>query len=350
MLCFDLWVDASAPALQTLNLLGTLGYMVAPALASPFLGSKMTSGDASTDNTSLIYNDTELIQSCHSDANGTNTFCKVEINYNNSISSSPSSIRPLFYPYMISAFITLLASVSLLVSVLHMRSRNESTQDTNNKQEDEEKTEDSTKTSVIFHRTISVLFFVFNIFYGGIEVGYAGLLTTFAVKKLHWTEQQGNNAVILLQLTNCIGTAIAIFISQRIHPRTILIASIFLVDASLIVLCLFVQSEPMIVWTCTAFLGLGYATVMPCSYSWVEKLISVDGTFSSAYWSGFFVGFMAVPATMGYMFNIIPMSMPYISLLCAGCMTILFIVILIYAYVKRKEMVNNADQPSNLKI
>ena len=145
-------------------------------------------------------------------------------------------------------------------------------------------------------------------------------------------------------ITSIPGTLAAIFVSNRIHPRNILLASVILVNIALLALCLYATSHHLVLWICTGFLGLGYATIMPCSYSWVQGVMEVDGRFSSWYWSGFFVGFMAVPATMGYIFEYhTPMGMPYVGCLCAICMSVMLLIILLFAFVYNSRAAVNHD-------
>ena len=110
-----------------------------------------------------------------------------------------------FYPYTISAIVTVLAGVLLLIGVFG-RMRFSCCKTVFVKYTPEDDSSDNQSATLVRFRTIiSILFFIFNVFYAGIEVGYAGLLTTFAVKYLGWPEKHGNNATILLQLSNCIG-------------------------------------------------------------------------------------------------------------------------------------------------
>jgi len=49
----------------------------------------------------------------------------------------------------------------------------------------------TTQTVVALRVKVALLFFVFNFFYAGIEVGYAGLVMTYAVTYLHWSKDDG---------------------------------------------------------------------------------------------------------------------------------------------------------------
>ena len=170
---------------------------------------------------------------------------------------------------------------------------------------------------------------MFNIFYGGIEVGYAGLLMTFAVKYLGWTKSQGTDVTVVLQGSNAVITAIAVVMAKYVKPSHMLAASIAMVTTSMLFLSIFATKFPVCLWFCTAGLGVGYATIMPSSYTWVNSFMTVSGGFSSAYWSGFFTGFMTIPALSGYLFQKVhPMCMPYVTLSCGIGMLGMFLIII----------------------
>ena len=57
--------------------------------------------------------------------------------------------------------------------------------------EDDVITTTATPKLVTFRIKIALLFFAFNFFYGGIEVGYAGLVMTYVVTYLDWSKDDG---------------------------------------------------------------------------------------------------------------------------------------------------------------
>jgi len=44
---------------------------------------------------------------------------------------------------------------------------------------------------VTFRVKVALLYFAFNFFYAGVEVGFAGLVMSFAVTHLHWSKDDG---------------------------------------------------------------------------------------------------------------------------------------------------------------
>ena len=87
---------------------------------------------------------------------------------------------------------------------------------------------------------------------------------------------------------------------------------------SAILLSVLVQAYPVCLWPCTALLGAGYGTVIPSSLLWIGSFMELNGRFSSAFWTGYAVGYMAIPILMGYLFNDVhPMWFVYVTLACA---------------------------------
>jgi len=98
---------------------------------------------------------------------------------------------------------------------------------------------------------------------------------------------------------------------------------------SLLLLVLLAERFQWMIWLSTALLGAGYATIMPSTFTWANSFLEVTGKFSSFYWGGFFVGFMAVPALTGYLLNEIhAMWFAYSMLLCSIAMAITFSILL----------------------
>ena len=83
----------------------------------------------------------------------------------------------------------------------------------------------TTQTVVALRVKVALLFFVFNFFYAGIEVGYAGLVMTYAVTYLHWSKDDGTTLVFLLQASNALVTALSVYLSKYVQPQVSLVIS-----------------------------------------------------------------------------------------------------------------------------
>ena len=297
--------------------MATIGYTLAPLLCKPFISSAGADGHLET-NTSVIPLQPMINESFESADN----YHVV----NTSISGPREDNSKIQYAYMTVAIYDLVIGILLMVLFVKdgCKMRGSKTEDN-----PENPTSDEKENSRAFEVKICILFFVFNIFYGGIEVGYAGLLMTFAVKYLGWTKSQGTDVTAVLQGSNAVITAVAVVMAKYVKPKHMLAASIAMVTTSMLFLSIFATKFPVCLWFCTAGLGVGYATIMPTSYTWVNSFMTVSGGFSSAYWSGFFTGFMTIPALSGYLFQKVhPMCMPYVTLSCGIGMLGMFLIII----------------------
>ena len=322
LICISIWKTEAGPSLQSLNLMATIGYTLAPLLCKPFVSSDITDGHMEY-NSSVIshYTTMNLSSALGSLPGGINT-SDTQIQQAGPVTEDTSKIQ---HAYLIVAIYDLFIGTLLMLLFVNdgCKPRCVETGD-----KEEKSTAAEKKSTKAFEFKISVLFFMFNIFYGGIEVGYAGLLMTFAVKQLGWIKSQGTDVTAVLQGSNAVITAIAVVMARYIKPNHMLAVSITMVTTSVLFLSIFATKFPVCLWFCTAGLGIGYATIMPSSYTWVNDFMTISGGFSSAYWSGFFTGFMAIPALSGYLFqNVHPMCMPYVTLCCGIGMLCMFLII-----------------------
>ena len=67
--------------------------------------------------------------------------------------------------------------------------------------------------------TLTLFFFLLNIFLGGIAIGYAALVTTFAVKYLDWSEDDGNSVNFVFHVSNVAANGVAAVLSRWIQPQ-----------------------------------------------------------------------------------------------------------------------------------
>ena len=306
--------------------MATIGYTISPLLCKPFLAPPQEDNNLNR-NSSLSAQMNISFQNI-SENKPSGPMYKFVSNNLTVVTEEHMSVNEpgtnIQYAYLIVAIYDLL--IACFTFVLFIKDGGKVKLPKDEKDSKEENLEQ--KSTEKFVITICILFFFFNVFYGGIEVGYAGLLMTFAVKHLGWSKADGTNVTAVLQASNAIVTALAIFISKWVRAPVMLAWSIGIVTVAMLVLSLAAEYSSAVLWVCTACLGVGYATIMPCSYTWVNDVMEVTGKFSSAYWAGFFTGFMLVPAITGQLFYLVhPMWLPYATLICSVGMSIMFTII-----------------------
>ncbi|ELT89144.1 hypothetical protein CAPTEDRAFT_194483 [Capitella teleta] len=298
LLCVQIWNDQAGPYLQLLNLVGVLGFFAAPLVVSPFITSN------------------------HDNNNGTNS------SNTNVIETKVSTA------YLLVSSYSLVTAIFVMIAFFASKMRNEAL---DTKRENETVEEPSRGFTI----KASCLLFTFNILYGGIEVGFPGTVMPFAVEFMHWEKQHATHLITVLQGSNALVTILAIFFSKVVKPEIILMCDVAIVTGSMILLVASVQIHPSMLWVGTALLGIGCATVMPCTFAWATSFMNVSGSFSAVYWCGYFTGFMVIPALTEYLAKLLmhDMMFVYVMTSCAVgmCIILAFLLWIVWRHRKTPE-------------
>ena len=75
---------------------------------------------------------------------------------------------------------------------------------------------------------VLVLNFFLNFFYGGIEIGYCGLVMTFAVDFLHWSKEDGTTVTALIEASSAVATLTAAFLFRCVKPQVSLLLQLII--------------------------------------------------------------------------------------------------------------------------
>ena len=67
--------------------------------------------------------------------------------------------------------------------------------------------------------TVTLLVSIFNVFFGGMEVGYAGLLSTFAFKYLGWNRKDATDVTVTVQAAAVAASVFATVTSRCVRPQ-----------------------------------------------------------------------------------------------------------------------------------
>ena len=317
----SIWKEKSAPVLQAHNLVSIVGFLIGPLLCQPFLE------DSETDVTTLYPTsaDTQIAVVADNFMSHNNTIPAATDDY---IIVRESRIKYVFW---------IVSSVGLILSAAMFAYY--MIDECNIKHAKQEEEGDAEVKSTSYVVKMALLFFFFNIFLAGIEIGFPAMLTTFAVEYLHWSKSHGAYVTSVTYGGNVLMTLTAVILARYLRPNVILMGGLVMLNLSMFVFVLVIQIEPLILWACAAGVGLGVATLMPASYAWLNDMINLSGKLSSVYWCGYFVGVMSIPALVGFCFNQVhAMYFPY---LMTGCSIIMMILFLSAVLVHRKHTIGS---------
>jgi len=147
------------------------------------------------------------------------------------------------------------------------------------------------------------------ILYVGAEVSYGNWIYTYAVKLGLYNEITANSLNSAFWGFFTVGRLLAIWISTRLRPLTILYVDFAGCILSMGLLILFRDSATFL-WIGSILLGISFASIFPTFITLSEERMHVTGTITGWFLVGGSIGGMIVPVLIGQAFDIIgPTSM-----------------------------------------
>jgi len=115
---------------------------------------------------------------------------------------------------------------------------------------------------------MSLLFAIFLLAFGNVEVTYGSLILPYCVRHLKMTEKMGNRVAFSYWLSMAASRLTLVFVGGKVVPERLLTASVVVATASMAaatVLAGYPTAGSWSAWPCSVLLGLGGATVFPGS-------------------------------------------------------------------------------------
>jgi len=206
LICVNMWGQRSAFVLQLLNLTCVLGFMTSPLLVKPFLQTAAAAAADYNGHNSSRVNWSQVAAHCsiHNSTANSTTSCDVTITSHDAV----THVFDIVAVYSLLVGLLMLAifikdyhaqrrDIRLSCGIIQMSTAPEAddrlypTPDNNTSHSEYVLTTTTAHKVVTFRVKIALLFFAFNFFYGGIEVGYAGLVMTYVVTYLNWSKDDG---------------------------------------------------------------------------------------------------------------------------------------------------------------
>ena len=198
-----------------------------------------------------------------------------------------------------------------------------------------------------FRVQILILLFIFYFLYVGMEVTYGNLIMSFAVEYLGWSKARGTVLTSVFWGSFAAGRGMAIFLSKCLTPAIMLIGDLVLTNLSLIGLVMALDSNHIMLWFCTATLGVSMASIFPSGISWAETYMQLTGKSTAVLVVGSALGEMSLPALTGFLFQLkSPMFLMYVMLAGAIMCIVVYIIMQNLASNKgeRYQRVSTASQ------
>ena len=147
--------------------------------------------------------------------------------------------------------------------------------------------------------TLMVLCFIL---YVGAEVGYGNWIYAYAVRLGLYTEITANSLNSAFWGFFTLGRLLAIWISTRLRPLTILYLDFAGCILSIGLILLFRDSSTLL-WIGSVLLGVSFASIFPTFITLSEERMHVTGTVTGWFLVGGSIGGMIVPVLIGQTFD-----------------------------------------------
>src|SRR5262245_14095088 len=149
--------------------------------------------------------------------------------------------------------------------------------------------------------SILLLLFLFCLLYVGLELGFAGWITTYG-EEIGFTELAATWLTTVFWLGLTLGRVLASAIAHRVHPQTILYTACAASVAAALVMIAGSENTAA-VWTAAALMGLAAAPQFPGMVTLAERRIHMSGSATSWFVGGAGAGGLVFPFVIGRFFG-----------------------------------------------
>jgi MFS family permease len=330
----EIWGAKAGPFLQQLNFVSVTGFTIAPLLVKPFLHEVPIQDDSLCANDVISQNNigSDSIHLLNSTGNSLAAY--------NTTSVVDESSYIIYITYLLVGIYGLVIAFIFVIIIAVDKKRNAYKKNIKLNGNDAEVAMPENKPNHGFSQaqlyTMYFLYFWMILFYGGIEVAFPGQVTRFVNKHLCWPKSTGASLASVVMGCNATFTFIGILLSVIIPPLILIWIDVLCLCGSIVLLCLFIESYPWMIWLCSALVGISSATIMPSAYTLANDLFQITWLFNSAFWCGFFSGFMISNLTGYLMITLGNMWFCYTLLICS-VLVIFFFLALTLCTLKNQE-------------
>ena len=221
MVLLKVWGAENGPWMQALHCIFGGGALIGPLLAIPFLGSQAgvesssppLYSTSSPENASIIYQEASGLLSVLSNV----TMETVTANYSHAVNNQTETITTEYeskvhWAYLILGLMLMGSAVLLFLVTIFCSDIKLQCHNKQKKSPDSEAKKDvpEQKDEKVFRFKLTALVFFFYLFYCILEMNYGNYLTTYVVKDLGWTEQEGARLTSGYWATFTLGRALGI--------------------------------------------------------------------------------------------------------------------------------------------
>lgn len=333
ILCLDLWKGHANgdPYLHSIHFAFAFGAFIAPIIAEPFLCNKEVIIERENSIDMLSIEESPKI-------NGS-----IE---NSECFENQYSISGMHILYPIIGFLSLLSSFGYLAyaikSLLDQKraklaniSSTEEKELSSTRQTDLKGTNSDGKNQKLYKRLLIMNLLAFLFVYVGLEIMFGTYISTFVVEsELHLSRQEAAMVNAAFWGSFAVMRFASIFIAFRINSLYQLMLSFALCGIGITALVIAAEQSVYVVYTCSAVMGTGMASIWACGILWLKQHINVTNRIGSLIIVAGSLGGNSFLIMMGQFISGFPMLLMYIEM----CLVFLCIFIFIGGYFVAKRI------------
>lgn len=346
------WKHRAGPYMQAIHSLFSVGAIISPFVADPFLAEKISTshgfnGTCVEDGYSLhniTLNETENIPLA---VGYNNSNCSFDIGSNKDL-YGPTRI---YIPFLTATFVCLLASSTyFVVYFIYGNVYNKSLVSSNSTRSVNQKSHFLNKKLKV---TFTLLLSITLTFYMITERCFIGFLMTFLTTELKWSKTEGSTASSIFWIAFAAGRLSGIAIVKYINISLVLVIffSILTTGATLFLIGVIVNIK-VLVWISIGVVGYGMSIIFASVFSWLsENVRRLTGKMASVLFICLSLGTMGAPVLLGYLMdNLTFMWFIYLVLILVCVVFVIYICILIvYKILERRHRVISKHENIQLK-
>ena len=323
-----MWTENTGFYMQLLHFCLSLGAMISPLVAQPFLAHEQCEA-VETD-----FNDNITITPVDNMSQGTGAYIHQAVyEINNTRKSKLNNCDDLFvetnvmYVYLLTASLLALTSAPFFADIYI-------SEHIVNKIDDKEYYHAKEFQSLSVYLKVVILgsLSLMLLLYCGGEMSFAGFLSTFTILHLKWSKRKGAFATSINWICFGITRFAAIFFVRC--ARTVTILCIFSVLLAISHTCLLISTslniEPLILIS-IGMIGASMSAIFPAVFTWTaESVAHVSGNIASLFLASCSIGVIVFPLVFGYTMDLLsPLWFLYLLIGESTLWVLLFLVTLL---------------------
>lgn len=297
-----IWGSESGPYMQAIHGVCSLGGIVAPFAADPFLAKPRK---LELINTETVAENLSHFESHVYLENSTEVGLATNEIQTNIADFAVYDKTKIYIPYLMVTAMALIITIMFVVSILLFGNVYKTKLKNFSASKDYTTQRPQYLLNSSFRAVFIFLLVLVMVFYGMGERGFIAFLTTFLISHQNWSKSAGSNASAAFWIAFTFGRLSAVIIVRHVRTLTALILYLSCLALGGTLLYISVKlGVDQLIWVSVALVGLGMSALFALLNSWVgENICQLTGKIVTLLFLSNFIGAMIFPLLEGYLMD-----------------------------------------------